>query len=176
MKNQLFKYFFALLSAFLILIILLFIFDTPENVTGGTHPTLKTMSHSGESVVSLPHSKWFSYLFGLFSIGIFVFCLFFSYFKKGKLGKVKPWLIYGSIGYFIVFSLMIFAYWNFIETGSSNYFGGYPAPTAWMLYGVWFYPVFFAVIYYVKFDDWVLKPEELNDFQELVKENRKAGL
>jgi hypothetical protein len=70
---------------------------------------------------------------------------------------------------------MVFAYWDYQETNSTSYFGGFPIPTAWMLYGMWFVPAIITSAYIFKFDDWVLTKEEEKQFHEIVAARRKRG-
>jgi len=170
----LFKLFFGLLIGLLFLIAALYFSLSPEAVTGLPHESYTTMLHSGESVAAAPLAKWLSFLFGLCILGIFVICIMIGYRKYEKLGKVKPWLFGGSIAYLLVFAGMVFSYWNYMSEGSAPYFLGFPAPTAWMLYAVWLFPLFFTFIYIFKFNDWVITPEERKRFEEIKKRSERV--
>ena len=173
---KLFQIFFAVLMGFLVLIIALWFVLPPEGATGYQHETYEKMRKGGESLSSLPATKWLAFLFGLFVLTVFGLCLAIGYRKNGRLKEVRPWLWAGMIGYIAVYTLMVVSYWKYIGGGDSSYFGGVPAPTAWMLYGVWFFPLFFTVIYIWKFDDWVVTPQDLERFHQLVEENKKKGV
>ncbi len=170
----LFKLFLGLLIGLLLLIVVLYFSPSPQAVTGVAHESFSTMLHSGESVATAPFVKWIAFFFGLCILSIFVVSIMIGYRKYEKLGKVKPWLIGGSIAYLLVFSMMVFSYWHYVEEGSAAYFLGFPAPTAWMLYAVWLFPLFFSFIYIFKFNDWVISPEERKRFEEIKKRSERV--
>ena len=51
---------------------------------------------------------------------------------------------------------------------------GFPLPTAVMLYGIWGVPLIFVLFFVIRFDQWILKPEELERFETLLAEKRES--
>ena len=165
---RLFRLFFVLLLGFLLLIVALWQIPEPNNTTGFQHPKYETMIKSGENQINNPHVKWLGFGFGLFTVGVLCFCLFIAARKDGKLGSVKYWLIFGTIVYFTVYCLMILSYWNYVEgNNTESYFGYFPAPTAWMMYAMFFAPLIFVFTYVFGFNKWILTEEDLARFHEI---------
>jgi hypothetical protein len=54
-------------------------------------------------------------------------------------------------------------------------FAGLPPPTAWMLYGVWFVPAVFILLYIWKFHTWVWTPDQDAAFKRLIAEGKAAA-
>ncbi|MEM6963818.1 MAG: hypothetical protein AAF573_03565 [Bacteroidota bacterium] len=176
MKNT-FWAFFILLIGFLALILTLRIIPAPENATGTVHPKFDTMLHGGTSVAADPTVKWLAYLFGLFVISVFAFVLFLGATKKdANLNtKIRRVFTFGFLAYTFVYTLMVFAYWKNYPSPSDDFILGFPKPTAWMMYGMWFTPLIFTFVYIFKFKDWILTPEEEARFHEIVKARSKRN-
>ncbi len=169
------KWYFYFLISFLVLLVLLFLSTPPEAVAGQLHPDYSTMLKSGSSVASAPLPKWLAYFFGLGVLGFFVLSLLLGA-RKASPEKnkqiLKYWLI-GTAVYVIVYTWMIIVYWQYAQGDANSFFLGFPAPTAWMLFGLGMIPLFFTLVYILKFDELVVSPEELKQFQAIVAERRR---
>ena len=53
--------------------------------------------------------------------------------------------------------------------------GGLPLPSALMVYGLAVTPLIFAVLYIMKFDTWILTPEDLQKFQSIMDRKKPTG-
>lgn len=174
MKNQL-TILLLLLIAVLAIIVALGFIPPVERATGILHPEYKTMLKSGNSVVQSTTVKWMAYLFGLAIFGIFALCALIGAHKKeaAKRKKINRILILGFTLCTIIFSLMVFSYWNYDPSANARYFWGVPVPTAWMLYPLWFSPVIITLIFILRFDDFVINDEELVEFNRIVRARRE---
>ncbi len=145
---------------------------TPSvHATGGLHPEFSSMLKSGQAATNNSSASIFSYLFALFVVAVLGFVLLIGMKKKGTLGYLQKWLIGGIIGFMFVFTGVTLSYWNYSSAASSTYFGGFPVPTAWMLYGVPCFALFFTFLYLKNFDTWVLTAEDKEKFNEIVNKN-----
>ena len=84
--------------------------------------------------------------------------------------KIYRILIPVGIGYILIFFLLLRSYWQYVEVSEPSHFLGFPAPTAWMVYGIYFFPFIFTALYVLNFNSWVLTEEELVRFHKLVEE------
>ena len=170
---RLFHWMFIVLLFFAVVLVALWLVAPPPAATGMVHPDFPSMQRGGESQSSLPGPRLLSSLFGLLVIGLFALSMAAGYRRKERLGGVKYWLLAGFAGYVMVYSGMVVSYWKYIEQQTQTvYLGGVPAPTAWMLYGMWLFPFLFTILYSCNFDRWVITPEDLERFRQLVEENR----
>lgn len=165
---------YVLLILFLGVIIALAMTTAPVNVTGQVHDGYKTMLKGGESMSSSAHTTLLAYLFGLCATGTLCLFLIMGARRRGKLDGIRPWLIGASIAYLLVFTLTYFSDLNYVATGHNRFFLGWPIPTAWMIYAMWATPIFFVLIYILKFRDWILTSEDETRFKELVEARRAA--
>jgi len=166
-----FVVFLIILISLILVLSGLVMFSTNSSQFHAQHDLFPTMLKSvktSQSTLTL----WFSFLFGVFSICLFTLFLYIGLSGKKFLRKKLVVMVIGLILYVGIFSLGFASYLRYIQNDSFRVFLGFPAPTAWMLYGIWFFPLFFTFIYVIKFNDWVLKPE---DYQLLKKIMRRRG-
>ena len=90
--------------------------------------------------------------------------------RKNKGHAHRPWLIAAFVGYAGVFLAVCFSYLSYAQAESPVLWGGFPVPTAWMLYVLWLFPLTLVVMLLLRFDQWFLDPKDMERFQELVAE------
>lgn len=73
----------------------------------------------------------------------------------------------------LVWWQMYFGLANFYETGQVSYFGGFPLPTAWQMYGTWASALPLILYYVLWFNRYIFPPEEEAAFQAILSEHRK---
>ncbi len=166
-----FKWLLGVLIIMLLAVIALWIGEEPALTTGQVHPVYETMRSSGSKVVASELSKWVGYLFGLLVIVVFVLTLFIGARRKNGLGPIRYWLAVGLLAYLGTYHLTILAYWKYAAVESTTYFLGLPTATAWVIYGLWSVPIITTLAYVFRFDEWIISPQEIKRFEELVHED-----
>jgi hypothetical protein len=63
---------------------------------------------------------------------------------------------------------MLVSYESYIGDTAVPLYGGFPAPTAWMLYALWPAPLLFVVFYVAAFNRWTFRPEDERAFEEIL--------
>lgn len=111
---------------------------------------------------------WLGYLMALMITGIMACCILLGVKRKDQIGPYLPWISGAFVMVALVFSALTYSYSLYTNGQSEAFFGGYPVPTAWMIYGIWFLPLGVIAIFIVTFDQWFLKPEDLAAFRQLV--------
>jgi len=120
--NTLSKLFFACLIAFFA-ILLAIIFSTPlAQATGMADTQFATLNS---------------------------LCVFLGARKKQPALRKSIYQIlgFGSFLYMVVYTLMVRSWWDYVATNSMDYFMGLPKPTAWMMFGLMFLPLFMSFLY-----------------------------
>lgn len=177
MKNQ--RAYAILLCAVLFLVSTIagiWIMPSLSDATGTVHPDYPSMLHSGTSVTSTSTTKWIVTLYGAAIICMFTSVIFIATRKKDSSHQSKLWLrvAIGGVLYLVVYGLMVRSAAAYSATGVADYFLGFPAPTAWMLFGMWTIPLFFTFFYVFRFDDWVISPEEEEKFNAIIAKRNQA--
>lgn len=117
-------------------------------------------------------------LFGLVQVAFFGACFALGMQRGGRLGPVARPLILGLLGYAGVWLALAVAYAATAGDGETSLWGAFPAATAWMLYGMWPFPIVFAYVYLRHFDSWFLNEDDLARFRARLAEleaERDAG-
>jgi len=163
---------YVTLVFFLAVIIGLFVGDAPAMVTGQPHPEYKTMLKGGDSIHASSSSNVLGYLFGL--CATLLICLFITLgaHRRGKLTTIKPWLIFGTALYLAVYTFTYLSDAAYVDQNHQAFFLGWPAPTAWMIYAMWFAPLVFVALYVFGFREWILTEEDEARFTEILKARR----
>ncbi len=141
---------------------------------GVTHPRFSTMEVGGSGLERHAPILWWGWALGLLEICLFIGLLALGMRHRQVLGKRKWPLLLGGLLYGTVFTLLILSYQSYANSPFHPLFLSMPAPTAWMLYGLFGIPLYFHVLYVVSFDRWVLTPEDLERFHRLVAERRNG--
>lgn len=162
-------WFLLFLLSFLFLTGLIIASTPPTNASGKAHSQFSSMQESGESVITSTFPKWLAYTFGAGIIGLFAFSAILGIRrgKKEKNPKIFQYLFIGFGLYFLMYALMLLAYQGYHYETAESYFLGFPIPTAWMLFGVGLIPFFMTYFYVTRFDEWVISPEEIEEFKKI---------
>ena len=86
----------------------------------------------------------------------------------------RPMLLVGLLGCIVV-AAMFLSYWRTLGDDDPAYFLGFPAPAAWMIYGVWLFPVLVVVCFVYWFDRWYAPPQINEKFQQIMAARNREG-
>ncbi len=166
--------FFAVLIILLLIIVAIWTSTPPIQATGMTDTTYSTLQKSGGTVAITPYLKWLAYFFGIAILSLFCLGVFMGAAKKDKSIQKKIYRVLGigTFLYLLVYSMMVFSWWDYVATNSMDYFMGLPQPTAWLIFGLLFIPIFMSFFYITQFNAWIITDRELAEFQQ-IKERRK---
>ena len=172
---NIFRIFLGVLVFTLLLIFGLYLTGQPADAAGIPHNQYGQLLKGGTQQANIPIVKWLSYLFGLAIIGIFGIGIYIGMLKNGRTGPAARWIIIGFVIYGLIYTGMILSYWSY-DPANPVYFGSFPAPTAWMIYGIWIFPFFFTFVYNFYFHTWYLTDEDMEKFEQLVQDNKNKGI
>lgn len=171
---------FAILLAMLAVVAGVWMAGPPPDgvpATGAAHPTISTMLIGGDGTAK--HEKVFALgvAFGILEIVFFSVCLALGVSRKGKVGKLAIPIAIGAALHVATFLALIVTYRTYQAGGEHALFLGLPAPTAWMMYGIWWVPMYFILLYIVAFDRYVFNEADLKRFNEILdKRDRREGI
>ena len=136
------------------------------------HPSIPVLLNGGPGPDRHNSILWHGLALGLLQVIFFVLCLSLAMSKKGVIGPYKPVLIMGGIIYVCIFACLVFSYHTYMTEEVHGLILSQPKPTAWMVYALWGFPVFFILLYMFAFDRWYLTPADMDRFKALVAEKR----
>ena len=158
---------FGLLLALCLVVGVALFWEEPPGSQGYGHEELSTMRQGGTGE---RHSQvlWLGVAFGVLLLLLFVACLGFG--LRGARGSSRAKrraLLLGGVLYLAVFLVLIVAYQDYVKD-PTRLLLSLPPPTAIMLWVLWPFPLYFVLVYSLKFDDWVFRKEDSRRFRELV--------
>lgn len=152
----------------------LFVSDPPPGAAGTQHPEFATMQVGGDPARH-EATLTMAFVFVVLQILIFGGLLFLAVGRRLSRRGGALWLTVGTAVLLVAFVFLFSSYRGFMQTGSESALAfSFPVPSAWMLYGVWPAPLFFIVLYVLRFDDWILLPADRRRFEELVAAKKAA--
>ena len=144
---------------------------TPEVSSGHgfEHSTFPTMDQGGDGA-----RRHQPVLIRGWLLGCVVIATFVSLLACGALGgrSATNWrltaFLVGGLCYEAAFGFMCSSYRDSISKAPAAFIGPFPEPLAWLLFGIWFVPTFFVVLYVLFFYDWIWPPDNARRFAELI--------
>ena len=141
--------------------------------TARLHPEAASLLQSTGGLADQPATLWLGYVLGLLILGLMAVCVWIGLRKKDAGTPLTRWMMTGFAGFALVFTGLTFTYARYTGTAEIPFFGGFPLPTAWMIYGMWFFPLILVGLYMALFDRFVLTEDDQARFQDLVAENQR---
>ena len=165
---------FGLLLALCLVVGVALSMEEPPDSQGYGHGELSTMRQGGTGE---RHSQvlWLGVAFGVLQLLLFVACLGFG--LRGVRGSSRAKrraLLLGGVLYLAVFLVLIVAYQDYLKD-PTRLLVSLPPPTAVMLWVLWPFPLYFVLVYSLKFEDWVFRKEDSDRFRELVDTGPPGG-
>ena len=87
------------------------------------------------------------------------------------MGPLGAWLVAGFLGLGLLFTVLVSSYARYAGGVETRLFLGLPPPTAWMLYGVWLFPLLIILVCMFHFDRYFSKDDE-RAFEALIRKKR----
>ncbi len=143
--------------------------------TARLHPDVPSLLQSTGGPTGQPEVIWLGYAVGLLILGVMAVCVWIGLRKKETGTPLSRRVMIGFGGFALIFTGLTITYARYTGAADVPFFGGFPLPTAWMIYGMWLFPLVFVGLYMALFDRWVLTEDDQARFQELLEENRRRG-
>ena len=141
---------------------------------GFTHDRFSTMRQGGSGAERHASTLWIGWAFATLCVLFFGGCLAMGMTRRGSLGPTKGPLIFGTMGLAAIFAALFLSYNKYMNEQTHDLFLGFPRPSAWMLYAVWTFPVFFMILYFRVFDRWHFTAEDEASLKELADSRRQS--
>jgi hypothetical protein len=139
---------------------------------GTPHPEFGTMQRGGDGIERHSNVMWLAWIYGVLQFILFALLVGLGARKAGRLGYFKKPVVIGFILHIVVFSWLMFSYWQYANGESTTIVGSFPWSTALLLYGLWPLPLFYLLLYVWSFDRHILTNEDMEKFRQLVEANR----
>ncbi|MEL6590466.1 MAG: hypothetical protein AAFQ87_02755 [Bacteroidota bacterium] len=159
-------------AVFLFFVALLMIPDGQRPMVEA-HPDFPILTKSAHRISDNPiaYSLGIGLVFSI--IGLMAVLVLMGNRKSGRFGTISKWLGGGMLLYAVAWGIMLVSYGQYQQSPETSFWGGFPAPTAWMLYVVWFWPIVPMGIYFAHFKGWIWRSEDQTRFEQLVQQQKE---
>ena len=158
----------AISSAMAVILLAIGFAEPVANSGGVAHSEIAGMRAGGDGAARLEHIGKYAFAF-MSLLLLLIVCL-------SLLGVSRRHRTHELIGYMsVTFAFMMLVGWQmyfrhqeFLETGTTDYFMGFPIATAWQVYGIWLCGIPLIVIYSLGFRKFIFTQEDEQSFNELL--------
>ena len=134
---------------------------------GTEHAENAAMQQSGTISQSYSSGLWSAWLLGSVEIVLVMLCLGLGIQKRERLGRMKVPLLVAGLIYLTIYALLIVLSKGGADQAPLLVFS-FPAPSVVMMFGLWpVIPLFLSLLYFLKFDSWILTADDRRRFQRL---------
>jgi len=159
---------FGIVLAMALLLVAIYLADPVPNAAGVPHPLFEGMQAGGDGEARLAPIALYAFLFQSLLL-LFIVCL--AILGVAEAHRTRAFLWYMATS----FVLMMIIWWQmfsrhqqFLETGETGYFLGFPVATAWQVYGTWFAAIPLIVLYCLGFRKFILTHEDEEEYNRLL--------
>ncbi len=166
---------FGLLLAMCLVVAALFVIDEiPAGRTAGyAHDQFPVMDQGGPGQLRHAPILWLAWGFAMLETAFLVLCLALGT-SSDRRGELMTPLAIGGLLLAGVVTMMFLSYQRYMVEGGPALFFGFPATTAWYLYGFWPVQLFFVVLYVIAFSRLIVGAGDREAFDAIVEAKRSG--
>jgi hypothetical protein len=169
----------VLLLILLALLVVVGVFATLEEPVHGQglpHPDHVAMAIGGDATSRTLPILGLGLVFALLQVSLFGGLLLLGLRRAEEPLFPRYLPVLGGLALLMAAFVFLFnSYRSFaVDPEASAIFLGFPAPSAWMLFGVWWTPLALVLLYMLRFDRWVYGDQEKAAFAALLERARGA--
>ncbi len=169
MQDSHFKWMLVVLVSLLLLTGFLFLYPNASEPTAAPHPQYPSILQSTGSYDAA--GSWLGVTFGLLLIALIAFTSTIGLYREGKHSKLNSLMLKGIAVYALVWILIKVVDDFYMASSSPIFFGGFPLPTALLVYGIGVFPIVIIPLYYRNFSRDVFSEQNQQEFNQLLKEH-----
>ena len=158
-----------LLAVLLLTMVAAFLMPGSDQPTSRTHPRFDSMLQGTENLAEQPGALVVGTVMALVMVAIQATFVLIGLQRRGRIGWLGRSLIGCFAAYALLFLIVIFSHAGSMQEVSFR--GGFPEATAWMVYGLWLFPLLFVFLYMLMFESSVLSREDLEKFRAIQREH-----
>ena len=170
MRGKLIYVIFAIVLAMAAILLAIGLADAVPNGAGMAHPEFNGMRAGGDGAARLEHIGGLAFAFQCLLLALIV-CLC----ALGVSEQRRSPELLAYMGGTLLFCL--FVWWQmysnhqaFLETGTTDYFMGFPVATAWQVFGTWLGAIPLILIYTLGFRKFIFTAEDEQKYEQLLSE------
>lgn len=153
-------------------VLLAILLADPVAGSGGVpHPTIPGLMVGGDGAARLAEIGSLAFLFQCLLLLLIVALAALGVSGKHQSPRLYVLLFLTYIFTLVIWWQMYFGHQQYLETGETGYFLGFPVATAWQMYGTWLGAIPLILIYVLGFKTFIHSDEDEQQYQQLLKDN-----
>ena len=173
MHSKLIYVIFATVLLMAAILVAICLAEAVPNGAGMAHPDFNGMQSGGDGAARLEHIGSLAFAFQCLLL-VLIVCLC----ALGVAEHRRTPELWAYMGGTLLFSL--FVWWKmysghqtFLETGTTDYFMGFPIATAWQVYGTWLAAIPLILLYSLGFRKFIFTIEDEDKYEDLLEKLRE---
>ena len=162
----------AIMVSLLILTGFLFFHADALEPTAAPHPEYPSLLQSTGPYDSL--GSWTGVVFGLLLISSMTLTMIIGLYRKGRSAKLRGWILRCVAIYATVWVLIKLTDDIYLASDAPSYFGGFPIPTALLVFGMGIFPYMLIPFYYRHFSTDIHSDEDQAKFDALMEARKES--
>jgi len=171
MGRQLIYVIAAICTTMTVILLLILTAEPVANAGGAAHPVFPGMRIGGDGLARLETIGSLGYAFQALLLSLIVAFATLGVSERHRTPRLRAYMIATLVFSLFILWRMVASHLNFIATGETSYFMGFPAATAWAMYGVWLGGIPLVFIYTLGFRQFIYTDEDQAEFERLVAES-----
>jgi hypothetical protein len=171
MRNRLIIGIFLISSVMALLLLAIILAEPVANSGGMPHPTIPGLMVGGDGMARLAEIGVYAFLFQCLLLLLIVALCALGVSPSHRSPKLYFLLALTYLFTLVVWWQMYFGHQEYLETGETGYFMGFPVATAWQMYGTWMGAIPLILIYVIGFRTYIHSDEDEQAYQQLLKDN-----
>jgi len=138
------------------------------NASGGPHPEFPGMQIGGDGLARIEQIGILGFAFQCL---LLILIVLLSLLGISERYRSRHLLVYMSGTTFLTLFIawqMYSSHLQYLETGNTGYFLGFPIATAWAVYGTWLGAIPLVILYSVGFHKYIYTPEDEKQYKKLL--------
>ena len=175
MGRQLIYVIFALCAAMTLTLLLILVAEPVAGAGGVAHLVFDGMRIGGDGSARLESIGSLAYGFQALLLVLIVALATLGISERHRTTRLRAYMLATLIFSLFIFWRMVANHLQFLATGETEYFMGFPTATAWAVYGVWLGSAPLIILYVAGFRQFIYTEEDEASFNQLLAETTAAN-
>ncbi|MDA1370541.1 MAG: hypothetical protein O2971_07250 [Proteobacteria bacterium] len=170
MRSKLIYIIFAIAVLMAGILLAISLAEPVANAGGAAHPDFPGMQIGGDGAARLEHIGLLGFTFQCLLLSQIILLSLLGIAERHRTTDLFVYM--GGTMLFTLFIgwQMYSGHTQYLDTGRTGYFMGFPTATAWQLYGTWLGAIPLVIIYSLGFRKYIYTPQDEEKFQQLLSE------
>ena len=144
--------------------------DSVPNASGQPHTKHPGMLIGMDGAARLAHIGFLAFLFNSLLLTLIVCLCILGVSERYRSSKFLAGMGASLLFMLAIWWMMFSTHQNFLQTGDTSYFMGFPVPTAWQVYGTWLGAIPLVMMYSCGFRKFIYTRDDEEEFKTLLEQ------